>query len=227
MPIQLKLRKEQIEGLSFIRDLGASKIREIIEKLSSLDPSPLRPSALYNALNDILSNSFETNIILNQLMSLYTLRRRRDLKVQDLLEGLLYGIKTGEPPWTDEQISRWEELNPDLQNLLTIPNVWTVVKALDLSYDYTNLLQNVKVLTDIRPVFNEDASHIQGTIISYTLRLYYDSLEGSKSLSIALDHNDIKRLLEICERALRKGETAQKMMEEAGLKATHICGEEE
>ena len=229
MPIQIRLKEEQIENLSIIRDLGAETLEAIVNKLSNIDPPPIRPYDLCRAINEILPDrSEEANTVMKQLMSLYTLRRRRNLTSQDLLEGILYGITTtGQRRWTDEQITLWKKLKPQLQNLLSLSNVWNVVKSLDLSYDYTNLLQNVKIITDIRPVFSEDAKTIQGSIVSYTLRLYYNSLQRGNSLSIALDKDDIKRLLEMCERALKKGESAKEFMQAGGVKATYICGEEE
>ena len=213
---------------SVIRDLGAETIQAIIDKLSSLDPPPIRPSDLHRALKDILPDRlYEANILMRQLMSLYTLRRQRGVSAKELLEGLSRSITTAEPRWNDEEISRWNALEPQLQSLLSLSVVWTVVKGLDLSYDYTNLLQNAKILTDIRPVFDEDASNIQGAVVSYTLRLYFDSLEGSKSLSIALDEKDVEKLLKVCERALKKAKTAKNFMHKHDVKRTFIPGEEE
>jgi len=227
MTIQLKLTKEQIEDLSIIRDLGAETIQKIIDKFSNLAPPPIHPSDLLPALNDILPGDLDKmDKIFNQLMYFCIFRRQRNLNEQDLLKGLLNAITTGKPRWSKEEVSQWQKLEPQLQELFSLKNIWTVVKALDLSFDYNNLLQKIKILTDIRPVFNEDASDIRGSVISYTLRLYYDSLEGSKSLSISLDKDDIEQLLELCERALKKSETAKNFMQKSDIKATYICGEE-
>lgn len=227
MPAQLGLQSEDIYDLSIIRDLGAETIQTIIDKLSSLDPPPFRPSDLHQALNNILPDrSNEVDGVMRQLMFLYNIRRVRTLSVKDLLEGLLYDITTADQRWTSEEITRWKALEPQLSNLFSLQNVSTIVKALNLAYDYADILQNVKILTDIRPVFKEDASDILGAIVSFTLRLYLDGREGSKSLSIALDKEDVEKLKQICERALEKAKTAKSFMHKNNIQRTFIFGEE-
>lgn len=165
--------------------------------------------------------------LMNVLMSLVTLRRQRDLNAKELLEGLHHGIVSS-GAWSDEELSRWKELEPSLRELFSSPSLWSVVKALDLSYDYSNLLQTAKILTDIRPIFNDEATLICGSVVSYTLRLYYSTLAGeSKSLSIALDEKDVNKLRELCDRALRKAQTAKSFMQKNNIKGTFITGEEE
>ena len=103
----------------------------------------------------------------------------------------------------------------------------TIVKALELSYDYSNLFQTAKILADIRPVFDRQASKMEGAIISYSLRLTFRSLRESESLTIALDEKDVKQLIETCTRALKKADVAKKTMQGCGLPSTYITGEED
>ncbi len=140
----------------------------------------------------------------------------------------MFGITNADPAirWKDEEISRWKALEPQLLKLFSISVIWTVVKAANLSYEYTNLLQNIKIINDIRPIYNENASKIEGSIISYGLRIYFDSIEGNKSLSIAVDENDIIELQKKCDRALKKAKTAKDFMMSHDIDRTMICGED-
>jgi len=227
MPVRISLRREQLRDLSILRDLGDKTIQSIVDRLSGLD-SAIKPSEIMQGLSDVLPDRpNDVNVLMNLLMSLVTLRRQRNLTVEGLLEGLNNGI-TSSGAWKDKEFSDWKFLKPDLLRLFSLPSVWTVVKAMDLSYDYSNLLQNIKILTDIRPVFNDDASVIQGSVVSYTLRIYFSTLqEKIESLSIALDEKDVKRLLELCNRALKKAQTAKSFMQGNNIKRTFITGEEE
>jgi hypothetical protein len=226
MAFRLLLQPDQLDDLSIIRDLGAEKIQSIGDAFTNLTPPAIRPSDLRRALRDVFPDDpLKADIVLRQIMSLYTLKRQRDLSVDDLLDGLQHGIAAG--PWTPEQISQWRDLQPKLRILFSLTTVQAVVKVLDLSYDYTNILQNVNILTDIRPIFNEEASIIEAAIVSFTLRLYFTSLEGSKSLSVALDEEDVNKLLQSCKRALDKAKTSKEFMRNNGIERTLICGEEE
>lgn len=231
MSVQLILRKDQLDDLSTFRDLNPKTIKEIVDKLSGADPFPIKPSDLHQLLDQVMPEDHrKTSIILRQLVSLYTLMQQRHLPPRELLEALKYGIDRAETKWKQTEINRWSKIEPYLTELLSLQAVWNVVKATDLSYDYTNLFQTAKVLTDIRPVFNEKGSSIEGAVIAYTLRLYFDSLEGKKNLSIALDESDVRHLLQTCERALKKAKTAKRFMQnkkKGNINNTFIVGEEE
>ena len=99
------------------------------------------------------------------------------------------------------------------KDLLSLDNVKIVAKALDLHYDYANLFQSARVVTDIRPLFDDDGTKIKAAVVSFTLRLYFDNREGDHSLSLALDEADVQELMKQCERALVKAKTAKSLME--------------
>src|SRR4030042_12473 len=230
MSLKLSLRPEQLKDLAVIRDIGPEKLMLIVEKLSVLCPPPVHPSDLQNAINEVLEGPdrlLEAHTIVGQLISLYSIRRMRGLSAQEVLDGISYGISTAKVGWDAEGISRWKDVTSQLRDLLSLTSVWNVVKGLELSYDYPNLFQNVKILTDIRPIYDEDASEIQGSIISDNLRIYYDTFSGGNSLSLAMDEKDVKKLMKVCERALKKAETAKKFMLTHDVKRTFICGEDE
>ena len=77
------------------------------------------------------------------------------------------------------------------------------------AYASDNLLQSTRILTDVRPLFSDDAQSIDGAVVAHTLRLRYDSAGIDHELSLALDSSDLHKLIEDCERALQKEKTAQ------------------
>ncbi len=82
-----------------------------------------------------------------------------------------------------------------------------MAKALDLSYEYANLLRTGRIITDLRPVFTLDATGVVGAVISHKLFIRYDNVEGMKTFTMTLDEEDVKTLKKECERALLKTET--------------------
>jgi hypothetical protein len=49
-------------------------------------------------------------------------------------------------------------------------------------------------------------------------------MNGSHEMAIALDESDVNELLEICQRALKKAETARSFMKDVGKLPTMIPG---
>jgi hypothetical protein len=58
------------------------------------------------------------------------------------------------------------------------------------------------------------------------LRLQYDSADGEHELSLALDEEDIAKLMRQCERALKKSSAARKLMEEKAGVPTILPGQD-
>jgi hypothetical protein len=227
MATQLTAGPDQLRDLAVLRDLGGDILGKIISTLSDLT-SATKPSEIEEAIKSHLPDEKADKLtaLMRMMMSLYALRRQRDMNVEELIEGLNYAIDSSSK-WEEGEIEKWRNLDPQIRNFFSLTTVMSVVKVLDLSYDYSNLLQNTKILTDVRPVFNDEATCINGSVVSFTLRLYYNTLSESKTLSIALDKEDIIRLRKQCERALVKADTAKRFMVGNSIPMTVVAGEDD
>ena len=212
MAIRFNIPKRQLAGLAIVRDLGADRLEWVAKQLSSLK-QPLAVGDLERPLRTELSEE-EAVELLRQLLSVSALGRYRNLGADTVFEGLTRGLASipTESRWSEEDLKRWRDLKPQLVRLFELPPVNVVAKALDLSYDYVNLLQHTRIVTDIRPVFDENEEGIAGAVVSQTLRLVFSSSDGTHSLSIAMDANDIQLLRRSCERALKKVVTAEEQL---------------
>lgn len=227
MSIKLLLRTAQLRDLDAILGLGKEIVVLISEKLSAIPQPSLNPNNLKEIISELLPDDSGTSeIIVRQMLSLSSLHRERSLTVDEVFEGLWYGINNAKDKWPNNKIKQWKSLESHLKELFFNPLVVNISKALDLSYDYANLFQSAKIITDIRPVFDEEASSVEGVVVSHTLRINYDTDEGDKSLSVAVDINDIGLLIKSCERALVKAKTTKKFIQEGTGKGAFICGED-
>jgi len=220
---------DRLIDLSQLCELSSRTIDAISEYFDESERSIIKSSELRNVLHKILTEHKEqvdTDAIARILLSLYTLMRQRDINPKELLEGIGKAIDIGKIDWDKEKKHKWDSLSSNVLRLFSLPGIMTLVKALDLSYDYAFLYQNAKILTDIRPIFSDNANAIEGSVISFTLRLYYDSVNGSQNTSIALDLEDLEDLIENCKRAITKAKTAQDFMKKNMISKTFICGDE-
>jgi hypothetical protein len=217
MPTQIQLFPQQIADLTAIRALGPDRLARVVLHLDNLAPLPLRPNALHQEITQALDDdeSAATHL-LRPLLGLYQLVRQRELTVDEVLEGIRYGIVASDPDWEEEDFEAWEAVEPQLRELFQASAVRSVSKAIDLAYEYANLFQGARIVTDVRPIFNDDSEdelRIDGGVISFTLRLHFDNREGDHSLSIALDEVDVRKLQYECERALKKARHAKIQMQ--------------
>ncbi len=231
MAIKFRIPPDQIPDLETIRDLGGDTLQRVINHLGTLEKLPLRPAELLANVTEALDGNAEhAESVVRPLLTLNQLIRQRVRTVDGVLEGLRNGVVLL-PGWSADQKAAWQSIEPQLRQLFQVDAIRTVSKATDLAYDHANLFQGARIVTDIRPVFNDlddDQLAIDGAVVSYTLRLHFDNREGDHSLSIALDEADILVLKDQCERALRKAKIAFDRMshpQTAGI-PTVISGED-
>jgi len=228
MNIKIGLRVEQIRGLVIIGGLSRECVSAIVKKLSNLKPVPIKPASLFEAILDVCPEAEgDIQSVLDLLLSFSSIRWQQSLSVKELLDGI-HSVADIQDLEDSEGLSqRWGSIAENLSELLCIPSLLPVVKGMMLSYDYANLMQTSNVLADIRPIYNDEGSEILGSVISFTLRVKYDSREGDKSLSIAMDKKDVIRLREACDKALLKASTSKKVMIDAAGISSYVSGEDD
>lgn len=72
---------------------------------------------------------------------------------------------------------------------------------------------DIRVLTDIRPIFTDDSNvKINGQIILHNLKISYQEGDDIKEIFFAIDNNDIKKIKEQAERAEKKENEIKKFI---------------
>jgi hypothetical protein len=209
MAITLRLNRQQHNDLQAICRLDLPTIEQVVATVDALPTSPLHPEQVKEALQGVAGDrSEELQALLRLTISFINLQRNVGLSAAEVVELLGNRIPEKGYGWDAGGQDQWKERQSIFLRLLEHPRFRTVAKALELSYDYMNLLEAARIVTDVRPVYDETAARVEGLIVSFTLRLLFDSADGSHSLSIAMDEKDVSTLEEQCQRALIKAKTA-------------------
>lgn len=223
MALELRLHEDQIEDLRSICRIEATCLQGVVDRLSALDRPSLQPAALLDEVRKSLEVQGDAEALLRQVLSFSGLVRRGGLDLDEAIAGLRSAIQRENTAATGD-LDRWSQAESPFKALVSSRPVRLVTNAISLSYDYANLYRRGRILTDIRPLFSEDAKSIQGAVVSFTLRLGYECQGHKHELSIALDELDIKNLAEDCERALAKAQTALELMVRHANVPTIISG---
>lgn len=222
MPGQFALTKNQVADFSRIQGLERKDLERVLKRLKSTKLPPLSQAALCHLINDALPPEKRTGSseVVESLGRVILGLGGLELRGFGDLNGLLDDLDSDlREVWADDQskIERWNRIRPLLAQILSIDAVRMTIKALDVSYEYANLLQYSRIMTDVRPIFNEGGDQIEGAVVSFTLRMSFLNAGQPKSLSIAVDAADLKILVEQCQRALRKAETAKRRFSSADI----------
>lgn len=223
MALELQLHEDQIEDLRSICRIEVTCLQGVVDRLNALDRPPLQPAGLLDEVQKSLEDRGSAEALLRQVLSFSGLVRRSGFDLDEAIAGLRSAIKR-ESSAASGELDRWSQVESSFKALVSSRPVRLVTNAISLSYDYANLYRRGRILTDIRPLFSEDAKSIQGAVVSFTLRLRYESQRNTHELSIAMDEIDIRELAEGCERALMKAQTALELMVRHANVPTIISG---
>lgn len=223
MTYKLKISDKQADDLELISQIAIEQLDEITKNLQSLDGSLVRPKDLTDVFNSVLDDE-TSQILTRHLINLSELKRDKQVSGEEVLEAVSFGLKKA--GWSDDKLSKWEKINPRIQDLMSTDTICAAAKLINLSFDYSHILKNSTILTDIRPVWGNETSHVLGAIITQTLRINYRGKDGSNEISLALDESDIKMLMDSCTRALDKAEVLKNLLTDKCDIQSYVTGEE-
>lgn len=139
---------------------------------------------------------------------------RDDESEKSLPDAFNEGIERAEIADWDEQKQRdWNErellLRPLWQGGGTLE---TMSKARELLFDFQCVLRRSAVLSDVRPIYNREATGIDGALILHTLSLDYLEGDGWRQIHLTLSPTDVETLIEQLQRAQRKQRVSQQLL---------------
>ena len=99
-----------------------------------------------------------------------------------------------------------QELTQDLEIILNTNSIFYIsVKSRELNQERERLLNNVRIITDLRPVFTDaETCELKKMSIIHTLKIIYEEGDYSKERFFALDSIDLEKLKKQIERAIEK-----------------------
>lgn len=108
----------------------------------------------------------------------------------------------------------------EIEKLLNInKHLILSVKGEYLASNGERVLSDVKIITDIRPVFMDNGlEEIKASVLLYTLRLKYSQNNESIIEYVSLDESDLKKLKLQIDRAQKKRESIEATMKKANVK---------
>lgn len=104
-----------------------------------------------------------------------------------------------------------------LTELLASPSIVGIAKATDLANEHDHVFHTCRILTDIRPIFDQAAESPVGAVVTHRLRIEYFERGSVKSIEFALDEADMNELRESLDREERKAVAAQRLLAKAEL----------
>ena len=159
----------------------------------------------------------EVREIIGTLVAMYGVRARLNVSTSEFASGISAGVDDFE----DTEFSEKDKarLAERLNELLGIEKpLGITAKANDVLTEHEHTFCDVRIMTDIRPVFQADLTLPPSeAVIAHTLKIGYHQDKEHKEFYVALDSDDIQRLKLAIERAELKEQGALSLLNKADV----------
>jgi hypothetical protein len=210
----LRITAQSDDDLRVLSQQPSEQIESAYARAAAVQDNIISPKALREAMEAVLSPHVVRPLI-RQLIALRAYADHAEVSPSEAVGALSLGLK--QKNWPDDLSQKWEKLTKLFEQFLSLENIMTIAKALELSWDFEHILTNTKILTDVRLVYSASRDKVIGGIVCNRLRLKYHDEDADKSISISLDKDEIESLKRLCDEALKKIEMASNMLKEAKL----------
>jgi hypothetical protein len=219
----LRLSKNVIDDVVRLSSIDGHALARLLAAFEDLGPTIKR-----SKIRELITRhvgSASAGPLERFLFGLNASNRREGSTFSDLLDGIENAIIPSR--LKGEEADQWRRNRELLERLLRSSAVTISAKALDLSYDFARLFVGARIITDMRPVFDDLRNEIIGTSITQTLRLDYRTSDGTDStISVSLDISDLRELMNSCQSAIDKATVARRLIEDGCKKEAILAGED-
>jgi hypothetical protein len=197
-------------GLKNLVALGPEKIRALREIAQDL-PLTLNVKGLTSRLASSLEveKSSVTHFVTGALMPLNHLRVYLKMETPEFMKLLSSTLeRNSSEKWKPEDFKNWKAIEAEVEPLFEKDNFFSIVnKCYQLLSNRPHLIQDVKILSELRPVYSEDATTVKAFVLAKTLVVDYAEGETKQTIFFSLDIDDLRDLSSEVDRAKLKGET--------------------
>jgi hypothetical protein len=200
LPTPIELPSEAIEDLKRIAGIEENTFASLLKAIVETKPSFTVPQFARKVLQKVPGIAeLDLRSTLIATVSLHSMLTRAGGPAS--IGRLLAGILSAET-LTPEQKTVLESRLP---KLLTADGTLEITaKAREVMTEHEHIFCNVRMLSDIRPVFSDDLEKSYGAVIIHNLRIGYHQDQKHRDFYVALDTDDIRALKVAIERAEKK-----------------------
>jgi len=218
-PIRLSVPETELPGLRALAHASVDVLEKLADALALEKPS-LEPGALARAVAERsrLDPSAVEEVVL-PLWRLALVQRRFELGADELLKEIGSGLREiGAERWTEDDAKAWSGREELIKRILAPDGTMaSAAKARELLFAQQFFFCDARILTDVRPMFDERAEDLRAFVPFHTLALTYHEGEEVKTIHIAMDLAGLLRLAEVVKRAQQKESLLRTDLEKSGI----------
>ena len=215
----LSIPKRDSAGIARILQLPEESVELLVKALINAPSLASVDAMAKHIFSDVPFIPMEqlTDII-GVIYNIYRVREFAGVSSDRFLDDLIEGIASSKHKELSFNDINFDEARKRFENLLAIDSIRITAKGARLQADGERLYCSSKILSDIRPVFDEDPSiRPFGAVITHTLKIAHHVGKNLEEFHVILDSHELELLKKVIIRASIKDETLRALMKDAKL----------
>jgi hypothetical protein len=214
----MELTKEFLERLIPFLFLEKEVLDKFINGLTNINTN-ISIEKLSKSLKDLYPkelNNLDLDYLINSTLIMNRVKETSDLNSNEFIEKILTSIKKDIKKDLIEDLD-FDFLKVKFSELIKISSINRISVAKQAFFDFQNLVYDTGIQTDIRPIYDETKNSINGFVITQNIKVQYNAEDRIRELYFALDRNDLIKLKDQIDLALKKEKLLVKDMKKTGV----------
>jgi hypothetical protein len=214
----LQVPKKHHRGLQDFLELSENSFQSIINSVDSMELVLEAKEILAKEIGEIKDIEREkVSGIADAIISISFVKATSESSNEAFINDLTTAIEESSELATLIDTIGKDKINQRLEKLFAVDTLAIATKARSIMYEYDNIYYRGRVITDIRPVFNNEADAINAALIIHSLRIHYHVGDTHQDFFVALDTNDLQQLIDVLERSKAKAEKLKTLLDNANI----------
>ncbi|HEY7089647.1 MAG TPA: hypothetical protein VH518_16230 [Tepidisphaeraceae bacterium] len=193
--------------------IHAARLRDVLDATAGLPVNVVTSDAGQHVAERIGIAPSDASLLLTGLASLRSMQDSVDSTAEEVVKAITESLAEAPGDWHSKNYQRWLESEDLVRTALASigPDHPLLVrqKARGLTYAHQYIFRSCRIITDLRPVFNEAGDDINAMVLTHVLRIEYFDGVRKQRIEFALDEADINDLERATKRAKVKTETTR------------------
>jgi len=218
--MRFNIPEEDLQNIKKLADLENKKLKRIEEALKKESPTVDLKLLTASVVKSTSIDSKLVNSIITILWQFAIIKKKIDLTATDFVNSLITSLnETKSDYWDKKDTENLKKKVDHIINILDSKNsIAYSAKSAELVLDQQFLFCESRMITDIRPVFDQEAKDIECLIPFHILSISYHDDSGYHQIRFAMDINDILQLRKQLDGAEQKEKQIREIMGKKGLK---------
>lgn len=213
---KLNIPAQEIPVLKKISELPDDAFEGLISAFKNIDPALESASVPLKKVEGITNT--DAKAIFGTVCSLQRVKSADGIPAEQLAAAISSSAQTQSPELFSSETTA--ALKSRLTSFLKLDGGVAITgKANDVMTDHQHVFCKARILSDVRPIFEENPNMLSAAVVIHNLQIgYHDNRNGThKEFYVALDMNDLKQLKAIIERAEKKAVTLESLLQKAEI----------